>query len=308
MILCCGEALIDMLPRETREGAHAFAPHIGGSVFNSAIALGRLGVPVGFYSGLSTDLFGKKLGNALEESRVDLSRVQFSDRPTTLAFVHLADGHASYHFYDENSAGRMLEPSSLPALDGVSGLLFGGISLVNEPAASTYEALMAKAAKDRVVMLDPNIRPAFITNADEHRTRLARLVKLADIVKISVEDLEWLKPGMGTAEAANELLKGGCHIVVVTRGGDGAQVFRSDEELQVPAQKVEVVDTVGAGDTFNAGLLAALHKSGNLDKSRLAGIDSTALREALDFAARVAAVTVSRAGANPPWADELEAA
>ncbi|KFB10713.1 carbohydrate kinase family protein [Nitratireductor basaltis] len=308
MILCCGEALIDMLPRETREGGHAFAPHIGGSVFNSAIALGRLGVPVGFYSGLSTDLFGTMLREALEESRVDLSRVRFSDLPTTLAFVHLDDGHASYRFYDENSAGRMLDAASLPALEGISGLLFGGISLVNEPAASAYEALMARAAKDRVVMLDPNIRPAFITDADEHRRRLARLVKQADIVKISVEDLEWLKPNTGTAEAASQLLEAGCHIVVVTSGGDGARVFLRDEELHVPAHKVEVVDTVGAGDTFNAGLLAALHEGGKLGKAEIASLKGADLSEALSFAARVAAITVSRAGANPPWANELEAA
>ncbi len=197
MILCCGEALIDMLPRETTAGEAAFAPYAGGAVFNTAIALGRLGAPAGFFSGLSTDLFGVQLAETLAASQVETDLCARSDRPTTLAFVRLTNGQASYAFYDENTAGRLLAPADLPALpDRVSTLFFGGISLVNEPAAATYEALMAREAPRRVTMLDPNIRPGFIADAAAYRARIGRMIALADILKLSDEDLHWLEgPG-----------------------------------------------------------------------------------------------------------------
>ncbi len=141
MILCCGEALIDMLPRETASGESAFAPHAGGSVFNTSIALGRLGAPVQFFSGLSSDLFGDVLREEVAASKVDSTPASISDRPTTLAFVKLTDGHASYAFYDENTAGRMLSPEDLPATQA-DALFFGGISLVVEPCGAAYEAMM----------------------------------------------------------------------------------------------------------------------------------------------------------------------
>jgi fructokinase len=138
MILSCGEALIDMLPRVTAEGEAAFAPYAGGAVFNTAIALGRLGVASGFFSGLSTDLMGEILVDTLAASKVDTSLAARSARPTTLAFVKLVQGQASYAFYDENTAGRLLAESELPTIPAaVNALFFGGISLVNDPAAST---------------------------------------------------------------------------------------------------------------------------------------------------------------------------
>ncbi len=167
MILSCGEALIDMLPRETTLGEPAFSPYAGGAVFNTAIALGRLGAPSGFFTGLSTDLFGEILDQTLAASRVDTALCARSARPTTLAFVKLVNGQATYAFYDENTAGRLLSEADLPALpDSIGTLFFGGISLVNDPAASSYEALQTRAARDgRVTMIDPNIRPGFITDA-----------------------------------------------------------------------------------------------------------------------------------------------
>lgn len=306
MIFCCGEALIDMLPRKTADGETAFVPHVGGSIFNSAIALGRLGAPVSFFSGLSNDLFGKKLQNALAESQVDLRHARLSDRPTTLAFVTLDAGHASYVFYDENSAGRMLGEADLPALDDdVEALLFGGISLVAEPCGTTYERLMARESGHRVVMIDPNIRPLFINDEARHRARLKRMTAMADIVKISEDDLDWLRGAASPQKAARNMLDAGAKLVVITGGDKGATVHWRGGSLQVEAVKVEVVDTVGAGDTFNAGLLAALHEAGRLSKERVAALTENEIRAALSFAARVAAVTVSRAGANPPWRNEL---
>lgn len=299
MILCCGEALIDMLPRETGTGEQAFAPYAGGAVFNTAIALGRLGAPSGYLGGLSQDLFGQILAEALAASQVDYSLCPRSSRPTTLAFVTLTNGQAQYAFYDENTAGRMLSEPELPDLGlGTEALFFGGISLVSEPQANSYATLCAGAG-DRVVMIDPNIRPGFITDETAYRARLARMLSRADIVKLSDEDMDWLGTAPGT------LLREGTAVVLVTRGAEGVDVVTREGETRVPARKVEVVDTVGAGDTFNAGFLAGLHRAGLLTRPALAAAWGTDLAKAADLGVRAAAVTVSRAGANPPWEAEL---
>ncbi len=301
MILCCGEALIDMLPRQTTEGANAFAPHAGGSVFNTAIALGRLGAPVQFFSGLSSDLFGDILRVELDRSGVDSSPAAISDRPTTLAFVTLTDGHASYAFYDENTAGRMLTPADLPVTDA-DALFFGGISLVVEPCGAAYEVLMLREAAKRVTMIDPNIRPSFVTDEAAYRARLERMLGAADIIKTSDEDLEWITGGTDAAA----LLDGhATKVVLLTRGSKGVTVMTRDGAVDVPAQKAQVVDTVGAGDTFSAGFLAQMQQGGLLTKSRLSDASLDDLAAAAAFGAKVAAITVSRAGANPPWASEL---
>lgn len=296
MILCAGEALIDMLPRDG-----AFAPHAGGSVFNTAIALGRLGAPVQFFSGLSSDLFGDILRAELAASKVDSTPAHIADRPTTLAFVTLTDGHASYAFYDENTAGRMLTADNLPdtAADAV---FFGGISLVVEPCAAAYTALMAQVAPTAVTMIDPNIRPSFITDEATYRARLTQMFARADIIKTSDEDLEWITGGTD----ASVLFDGtDVQVILLTRGAEGVTVLTRDAAADVPAQKAQVVDTVGAGDTFSAGFLADLETAGLLTKSALSGASMDDLTRAAAFGARVAAITVARAGANPPWASEL---
>lgn len=298
MILCCGEALIDMLPRQSTQGEPAFAPYAGGAVFNTAIALGRLGAPAGWFGGMSNDLFGQILADTLTASRVDYSRAARSDRPTTLAFVTLTDGQARYAFYDENTAGRMLSPDDLPALDGVDALFFGGISLVADPAADAYAALCARAG-DLPVMIDPNIRPGFITDEAAYRARLTAMLARADLVKISDEDMDWL----GTTP--DTLRENGSAVVLVTRGAEGVDLHGGFGMASVPANKVAVVDTVGAGDTFNAGFLAGLHRAGLLSRDAIRGADASALEPAVTLGVRAAAVTVSRAGANPPWDSEL---
>lgn len=301
MILCCGEALIDMLPRQTDAGERAFAPLAGGSVFNTAIALGRLGAPVQFFSGLSSDLFGDILRAELAASGVDSSPAAISNRPTTLAFVTLTDGHASYAFYDENTAGRMIGPESLPQTDA-DALFFGGISLVVEPCGAAYEALMLREAPKRLTMIDPNIRPSFITDEAGYRARLSRMLGAADIIKTSDEDLDWIT---GSTDAAALLDSTGAQVILLTRGGEGLRVVTRASSFDVPAVKATVVDTVGAGDTFSAGFMAQLHNSGHLTKAGITQATEADLRAAAGFGAKVAAVTVSRAGANPPWASEL---
>lgn len=306
MILCCGEALIDMLPRTTAAGEAAFAPYAGGAVFNTAVALGRLGAATGFFSGLSDDLFGEVLRKTLKESKVDVSLAVTAARPTTLAFVTLTNGHASYAFYDENTAGRMLSPADLPALpDRVQALFFGGISLVVEPCAAAYEALLLREAGKRVVMIDPNIRPGFIRDEAAYRARLARLIPRADLVKLSDEDLRWLEGPGEIGALAQAVLARGPRAVFVTEGAKGATAYAKGLKVTVQASKVKVADTVGAGDTFNAGVLAALAGFGALTREGIAALDERMLKAALALGVQAAAVTVSRPGANPPWAHEV---
>jgi fructokinase len=307
MILCAGEALIDMLPRQTEAHEAAFAPFPGGSVFNTAVALSRLEADVQFFTGLSTDLFGERLASVLMANGVGHDLAHRSDRPTTMAFVTLTDGQASYAFYDENTAGRMLTEAELPAIPAqTKACFFGGISLAVEPCADAYAALAARAAPDHIVMLDPNIRPSFIADEDRFRARMDEILANTDIVKASDEDLRWLLGDDALPTLAEKLRAKGPSLVFVTQGADGVTAYHAGGELHVNSEMVQVVDTVGAGDTFNAGVLAGLADAGVLDKATFAaGISDDVLRDAMTLGVKAAAVTVSRAGANPPKRSEL---
>ena len=195
MIVCCGEALIDFLPRTGADGAATYQPVPGGSPFNVAIATGRLGAEAGFFGGLSTDFFGDQLRQALTDSGVDLSFVATVERPTTMAFVKLENGNARYAFFDENSAGRMLTDADLPAFPKtVKALHFGSFSIASEPFGSALESLMKREQKDCVISLDPNVRPTLVRNRDGYLARLDRLVAMVDIARLSGEDLAWIAP------------------------------------------------------------------------------------------------------------------
>ena len=308
MILCCGESLIDMIPEQNIEGNSGFVPHAGGAIFNTAIGMGRLGCPVGLMSGISTDIFGQRLIAELTESNVDTSNVILSDRPTTLAFVQLTDGQATYLFYDENSAGRMIEVEDMPnQLEAVTAFLFGGISLHCDPGSDAYVRFAETHAEGSVIMVDPNIRPSFISNEILFRNRIERMLRLADIVKVSDEDLNWLFPGSGSLETkVSHLQKLGPTIVVLTRGSSGVQAWKPEgNPIFVDSLKVEVVDTVGAGDSFNSAFLTSLAKASLLNKAAIKLISEMDLVSALNFGIHAAAITVGRVGANPPWKDEL---
>jgi fructokinase len=295
MIVCCGEALIDMLPRTSKDGAAVYQPFNGGSIFNTAIALGRLGIITGFFSGISTDFFGDSLKAGLMASNVDLKYAKIWDKPSTLAFVKLDNGQARYSFFDDNSAGRMLTKKDLPKLSSdVNALHFGSISLISEPGASTLEALMAREADTRVICLDPNIRENLIKDRREYLERIGRLIAMCDILKISDEDVTWITGKTDLASAARKWLNAGAKVVVITRGENGIEAFTKGFSIKQPSVNVKVADTVGAGDTFTAGFLASLQRAGKLTKAAISYLDETSLRNAVGYAARAAAICRNR--------------
>ncbi|MFD5574283.1 carbohydrate kinase family protein [Streptomyces cadmiisoli] len=300
MIVVAGEALIDLVP----QGAGALAalrPALGGGPYNTALALGRLGSPTAFCSRTSYDAFGEALLDGLRKAGVDVSHVQRGPEPTTLA-VATVDGHgsAAYSFYVEGTADRLFtEPDRLPPT--TRAVSFGTCSLVLEPGAGAYERLMRRTAEQGVfTALDPNIRTGLIPDADAYRARFAGWLPSVTLLKLSEEDARWLG---GTPR---EWLAAGPSAVVITRGGDGLTVHTRDgAEHSVPGEPVDVVDTIGAGDTVNAALLHGLAAWDALSPEALTALGPEHWTRLLRFAARAAAITCSRAGAEPPYAPEL---
>ena len=309
MIVSCGEALIDFIPARTEEGAAAYLPRPGGSLYNVAVALGRLGVPAGFAGGISTDFFGDRLVANLRESGVCTDYLARLDRPSTLAFASFDAAEPAYAFYDAEAADRHWQlPEAFPGAE-VAAVHCGSLALVREPARAAFEELLARTqARGKVVSLDPNIRPEQIGDPPEHRARLRRLAGFSDIVKLSLADLAWLAPASAPADYAQSLLQAGASLVVVTAGGGGATAYGRTAKVTCPAEPVQVADTVGAGDAFLGGLLAGLWDGGHLDRAVLPSLGEAALREALLLALRVAALTCGRIGAEPPWRRELPVA
>ena len=308
MILNCGEALIDMVAAQTNDGQSAFVPHAGGAVMNTAVALGRLGVPSSFFAGLSTDMFAAKLKAHLAESHVSFELCPISDAPTTLAFVQLENGQAKYAFFDEGTALRELGVNDIPSIpNNVDALFFGGISLAYGNCAESYEHMLLDHANSHVIMLDPNIRPGFIRDEASFRARLNRMIAGCDIVKLSDEDLEWLSGSGDISDLARAMLAEGPKLVLITQGSKGARAYHRDYEAFVPTVPVDLSnsDTIGAGDTFNAGVLASLHDNGLLKKAAIAKLSQSDAERALAYGMQTASVTVSRKGANPPWKHEL---
>jgi fructokinase len=302
VIVVAGEALIDLVPSES--GALAgLIPRRGGGPYNTAVSLGRLGSPTAFCSRVSADAFGEALVGGLREAGVDVSSVQRGAEPTTLAVASIAsDGSAGYSFYVEGTADRLFSmPARLP--DGTRAVSFGTCSLVLEPGASAYEELMRSASAQGVfTTLDPNIRAGLISDPDAYRARFKSWLPSVSLLKLSEDDARWLG---GTPR---EWLASGPSAVVITRGGDGLTAFTRDGgEYSVPGEPVDVVDTIGAGDTVNAALLHGLASRDALSGAAVTGLGAGGWDELLRFAARAAAITCSRAGAEPPYAHELDA-
>lgn len=310
MILVCGEALIDMVPVPgSAEPTYVARP--GGSLFNVAMGLGRLEIATGFLGRLSRDPFGGLLRRRLEADGVDCRFVLEGDEPSTLAIVFLEAGaEPVYSFHDQGTADRMLREEDLPETlpDEVVACHFGSISLVREPGASAYEAVMRREHGRRLVSLDPNVRPSLVADRAAYVTRLEGWVSLADVVKVSRADLEWLYPASAPEVVAARWLARGPALVVVTRGHDGVLGLTARGRVEIPGTPVVVSDTVGAGDSFTSGLLARLDRAGRLDIERIRELDLAELRECLAYANRAASITCTRAGAQPPTRAEMDAA
>lgn len=313
-IVVAGEALIDLVA--DRDGR--LRPLPGGSPFNVAVGLGRLDVPTGLLGPLSDDAFGTLLHDRLAAASVrTLPRVR-TQRPTTLAMVHLDDeGQASYAFYLAGTSATGMDAEDLAAAGADEPTLttsalhvsLGAVTLTSSGTGALLAGLLRDGSQRPLVSLDPNVRTAVIADLAAERTAIAAAVAAVDVVKVSDADLLALHPDRDPLVVAGEWARSGPALVVVTRGAEGATALRSDGgTLTVAGLPVDVVDTVGAGDAFTSGLLAALHEQGLLDRDALHRTDVTGLRDVLSFAARVAAITCGRQGADPPVRREVDPA
>jgi fructokinase len=302
-VVVVGEALVDLAPRDGM-----LLPLPGGSPYNVAVGLGRLGTRTSFLGRRSTDGFGRLLTARLEEAGVALDADTLTNAPTTLAVVHLDDqARASYGFYLEGTSAAGLREEQVPDLADATALhlSLGAITFDTEPAGAAFTALIEREAGRRTISLDPNVRPSVIEDLPAYAERLDAVVARCDLVKVSDEDLGLLHPEEPAADVARRWVRSGPAAVIVTRGPNGALGLVAAGEVDVPGEAVEVVDTVGAGDAFTSGLLDALARQGDLDRRVLRDLAPEALRTAIEAAVHVAAITCGRAGADPPRREEL---
>ena len=312
MYLVCGEALFDFFSEDDASGLASkvnFKAIAGGSPFNVAVGLRRLGVDAALFAGLSTDYLGRRLQQVLQDEGVRPDYLVDFAAPTTLAMVAVgANGSPQYSFRGEGCADRQLKPEHLPELGPeVRGLHIGSFSLVVQPIADTLLALVQGESGKRLISLDPNVRLNPEPNIELWRSRVATLVELADLIKVSDEDLSLLYPGQDPQRVIEGWLQHRCQVVFLTLGGEGATVFsRNHGSWSVPACPVKIADTVGAGDTFQAALITWLTEQ-QLDS--VEGVQSLA-REQIDgmlkFAVRAAALTCSKTGPDLPYRQQLD--
>ena len=296
MILVAGEALVDLVIDP--DGAVTAA--LGGAPFNTARAGGRLGADVAFLGTISIDRFGTMLAARLAADGVSTDPVVRIDLPTTLAAAELNErGAASYRFYIQGTSAPAL--AVVPEIE--PDLLFtGGLGLVLEPMAETIEALVTERSRDAMVIVDVNCRPLVVPERLSYVARVDRVVAHADVVKVSDEDLAYLLPGVDPKLAARRLLDRGPKAVLLTAGGSATHVLTADGEATVPVEPVEVVDTIGAGDTFGGGFMSWWSASG-LGAAEAGELDG--LVPAVEAANTVAGIVCTRRGADPPWRAEL---
>jgi fructokinase len=302
MLLSCGDALIDFLPVRSTDGRDAIVPVVGGSCLNIAVGAARLGAPTGFVGGISTDLFGRMIAGHAEASQVELRYATRSEHQTTLAFVRSVDGEPQYAFYDEGTASRnwTYRRGSI-AFDEIDAIHVGSTTLIDEKTAAETLAMVEDIRGSATISFDPNCRPNLVRHKPRYVERMDAFAANAAIVRMSDVDFEFLYGGSDYAGRANSLLAAGASLVVVTRGVQGAQAWhREAGAIEVQAPAVEVVDTVGAGDSFQAALLFALRAIGRIEAFSLAQASSSELRRVLSFASICAAFTCGRAGADPP--------
>ena len=308
MILVCGEALIDIFVGADSHGHLALEGCPGGSPFNVALSLARLGQPVEFLAGLSRDLIGQRLYNFLRAEGVGMAYLRRSDRPSTLSIVDLTSGTPAYAFYGAGAADRDIREGDIgPLPDAVAALHFGSFSTVVEPVGSAFEALAQREAGQRIIAYDPNIRPTIEPDMAVWRRKVATMAGYAHVLKISDEDFSLLYGDADANAQARQWLAAGVRLVVMTRGAKGILAWTTTQSLDMPAPAAKAVDTVGAGDTFQAALLTALSETGHLSIAAIASLPASTLKACLRFAMAAAAITVSRRGADMPRRHELAA-
>ena len=293
-----GEVLIDLIP----EGADR-KPVVGGGPANTARALARLGIDTQFVDGISSDQYGQMAKNELLTAGAKLDYVKYSDKRTCLAIVSLSEsGSATYEFVIKNTATFDFTSEWLPnpQTDHPSLLHIGTLATVIEPGASILFEWAQSVVKVAPIVFDPNIRPAVISDRAQYVAQVERWVAISSAVKVSDDDINWLYPSLEIEQVVNNWLTKGPSLIVVTHGEKGLIGYRKDEKVIVDAVKVTVADTVGAGDTVGAILVEAIVKDG------LDSLTGARLETMLKRAAKAAAITVSRVGANPPISEELE--
>jgi fructokinase len=307
MLLSCGDALIDFLPVTSVDGRDAIVPAVGGSCLNIAIGMARLGAPAGFVGGISTDLFGRMIADHATASSVDLRYATRSEHQTTLAFVRTVAGEPQYAFYDEGTATRnwTYRPGSIP-FDQIEAVHVGSTTLTNDKGAAEVLAMLGDARGSATISFDPNCRPKLVKDKARYVEQMDAFAAFADIVRMSDVDFEFLYGGGDYAGRARSLIAAGAGLVVVTRGIKGAVAWHKEAGVvEVEAPALDVVDTIGAGDSFQAALLFALRATGRIGTKSLACTDYGGLRRVLSFASGCAAFTCGRAGADPPRQDEI---
>lgn len=307
MFVVCGEALFDVFATGDTPTGMTMDARVGGSPFNVAVGLARLAQPVCLLSQVSRGFLGERLMRALATEGVQTATVQRSDAPTTLSLIGLdTQGVPSYSFYGEGCADRLLSDDALAALPpGVRAINFGSYATVVGETAATQRKLVQREQGRALIAYDPNIRLNVEPALDIWRTQIDWMLPRTQLLKVSDEDLRLVWPGVEPAAFATRALAQGARLVVVTRGGEGASGWTAAAQVDVPPVAVQVIDTVGAGDTFQAALLTWLAERDALSAPALAALSKDALGEALGFAARAAAITCSRRGADMPRRAEL---
>ena len=307
MIVVSGEALMDVFAGADTASGLMMDARIGGSPLNVAIGLARLAQPVAFFGALSSGFLGDRLLKALRDEGVDSGCITRLDAPTTLGLVGLdAKGVPSYAFYGDGAADRHLPLAALASVPAAQAFQFGSYAMVVEPVASTQRALVEREYQRSVIAYDPNIRLNVEPDLQRWRDSLQWMLPRTHLLKVSDEDLGLLYPGVAPATLAATWLQAGVSLVVVTRGAQGAWAWTAAHHLVAEPQSVAVVDTVGAGDSFQAAMLTALAERGLLDRAGLRSIALADLHAVMSFATRAAAITCSRRGADLPRRDELK--
>ena len=307
MLLSCGDALIDFVPVKTADGRDGYVPAVGGSCLNIAVAMSRLGAKAGLVGGVSNDMFGAMIADHLTASNVSLEYVRRTNLETTLAFVRFINNEPHYAFYDETTAARLwsYQSGSIPFAK-VSAVHVGSTTLINDPVASQTLTMAREAKGQTTVSFDPNCRPSLVSDKPGYVARMEEFAANADIIRMSDMDFDFMFGGNDFDAKAAAYLAGGAELVIVTRGGSGVIAWHKRAgRLEVTAPKITVADTIGAGDTFQGSFLVALEERGLIARAALATATAEQLTEALAFGTRCAAITCSRAGANPPWRHEL---